>query len=111
MSSKRRKAAARGVIILYAFITATFSLAHNDYVPLDAQLTFCPTDFNSNSVASDANELVCPAHNFAQSTTGTAALSQNFSSSEDATILKVEHHDHIFAPPARNLSVRAPPQA
>jgi hypothetical protein len=111
MSFKKRRTYARSIIILYAFITVTFPLAHNDFVPLDVRLSLYPVDFHSNSVDSNANDLVCPAHNFAQSTTGTAAFTQDVPSLEHFSFLEAEHHDHLFAAPAYNLSARAPPQA
>jgi hypothetical protein len=107
----KRKIFAKSVLALYVFISVTFPLAHNDYVALDVRLSLSPIDSNCNSLDSNTNDLVCPAHNFAQSTTGTAALIQDFSPTEDVAVLRVEQHDHLFAAPANDLSTRAPPQA
>lgn len=110
VSSKKRKTYAKGILVLYAFITVTFPLAHKDFVPLEGSLTVTPANSLNHALDINDNDLVCPAHNFAQSTTGTAALAQDFSSVEDVTILEAEYHDQFVAAPAKNLSTRAPPQ-
>ena len=109
--SRWEKPYAKGILILYAFITVTFPLAHKDFVPLDVKRAFSPIDSHSNSLDSSASDFVCPAHNFAQSTTGTAALAQDFPSPKYFCFVKVEYHDHLFAAPGNSLSPRAPPQA
>ena len=111
VSFKRQKRYAKGILLLYGFITVTFPFAHNDFVALDVKLSLSPIDFHSNALDSNTNDLVCPAHNFAQSTTGTAALILDFSPTEDVAVLRVEQHDHLFAAPANDLSTRAPPRA
>ncbi len=111
MSSRKRKAAAKCILVLYAFITATYPFAHKDFIPLRNNLAIMAANSLYHSLDVNDNDLVCPAHNFAQSTTGTAALAQDFSSVEDVTILEVEYHDQFVAAPANNLSTRAPPQA
>lgn len=110
MSFRNRKAAARIILFLYAFITVTFQLAHKDFIPLESNLTLTPVSPLCHALDINDNELVCPAHNFAQSTHGTAAVTQSFSSSERISILKVEHHDRLFSAQLSNLSTRAPPQ-
>ncbi len=111
MSFKKRKATARSVLVLYAFITVTFSLAHKDFVPLESGISLTPVNALHHALDASDNDLVCPAHNFAQSTTGTAAFSQNFTPPDYFSLLEVELLDHLFTPPLHNLSTRAPPQA
>lgn len=109
-SFDKRKAAAKYTLCLYAFITVTFPLAHRDFVPLESGKTIIPANPLQHPLDAD-NDLGCPAHNFAQSTHGMAAVTQEFSSSERISILKVWHHDCLFSTQLNNLSTRAPPQA
>ena len=110
VSFNKRKVAARSILILYAFITIVFPLAHRDYVPLESGNTIIPVNSLHHPLDAD-NDLGCPAHNFAQSTHGTAVVAQNFSSSERISIIKVGHRDRLFSAQLSNLSARAPPQA
>ena len=110
-SFKRQKVFAISILVLYAFIILTFSLAHRDFVPLRGNLTITPVNSLYHALDANENDLGCPAHNFAQSTTNTPALSQHFSSPENFFFLKIDQHDYIFSASVYNLSTRAPPQA
>jgi len=111
MSFEQRKATARIVLFVYAFITLTFSLAHRDFVPLDGNLTITPVNSLYHALDASDNDFVCPAHNFAQSTTSTAALAQELAPPECFSVVPVEHYCHLFTAPSHNLSSRDPPQA
>ena len=111
MSFSNRKKYAKGILTLYVFITITFPLAHNDYVPLNATLSLSSADFHSGSVDSNLNDLVCPAHNFAQSTTGTAAPVHNFKTPQRFFYFKLHDLSRVDATPVNALTTRAPPEA
>jgi len=110
MSTENRKTYAKSILLLYALITVTFPFAHKDYVPQES--TYVIRSLESSSQAVDSNnDLVCPAHNFAQSTTGTAALSPDFLSQEVFHVVHFIERFKLSAEPSGNLSTRAPPQA
>jgi hypothetical protein len=111
MAPRKRKAAAKTILILYAFVTVTFPLAHNDFVPLDVKLVLSPIDFHSHSVDSNASDLACPAHNFAQSTTSTPVTNQIFPAQITVFFLQFDGQAKCFIGPNRSYSTRAPPQA
>ncbi len=111
MSHEKRKGCARSILVLYAFITVTFPFAHNDFVPLENNLSLSSIDFQSGTVHSGVNDLVCPAHNFAQSTVGTSALSHDLSTRQDVAFFMLEYRDDPCTARTFELSARAPPQA
>ena len=111
MHLKRNRAFAKAVLVLYVFITATFSLDHKDFVPLEGQLYFVSQTGPYQAVDSNEFELICPAHNFAQSTTGTPASSQEFISQTEISFLPASRIIWHFSEPSRSYSSRAPPQA
>ncbi|MFZ1081792.1 MAG: hypothetical protein WAO19_07690 [Candidatus Kryptoniota bacterium] len=111
MSLKKRKTAARVTLAFYAFITVTFSLAHKDFVPFESGLSLTPVNPLYHAFDASDDDFVCPAHNFAQSTTGTAALAQVFAPPEYFSIFRTEFYCHLFTAPSHNLSSRDPPQA
>jgi len=106
-----RKAAARGILALYAFITITFPLAHRDFVPLENGLSLIPVNALYHALGIDDNDFVCPAHNFAQSTTGTPALERRFTAEVAVVLLPIVEHTEHFSCPTKTYSSRAPPQA
>ena len=55
---KRQKRYAKGILLLYGFITVTFPFAHHDFVALDVKLSLSPIDFHSNALDSNTNDLV-----------------------------------------------------
>lgn len=107
----KRKIFAKSVLALYAFITVTFPLAHKDFIPLESKVVLNPTDCLPHVEDSSANELVCPAHNFAQSTTSTPASSQGFASQISVFFLQLAEQTEHFIEPTQNYSTRAPPLA
>ena len=111
MFLKQSNVFAKTILIQYAFITVTFPLAHRDYVPLGGRLIVSPAGSLSNTIDSNASDLVCPAHNFAQSTTGTPASNQAFVSQTTVSFLRIDERTEIFIQPRRTFSSRAPPQA
>ena len=111
MSSNKRKSIAKGVLLLYALISVTYPLAHKDYVPLSSQFCFSRNDFSSHSATPDADDFVCPAHQFAQSTTSPAIARQIFNPQITFFFLRIGIHVEHFVEPLRSLSTRAPPQA
>ncbi|HUI30250.1 MAG TPA: hypothetical protein VLX91_08530 [Candidatus Acidoferrales bacterium] len=111
VSYDKRKAAARSILVLYAFITVTFPLAHRDFIPLEGKLIFSPFDYHSGSVDSNLSDLFCPAHQFAQSTTSPAIARQIFNPQITFFFLRIGNHVEHFVEPLRSFSTRAPPQA
>lgn len=111
MSFEKRKAAARSILVLYVFITATFPLAHKDFVPLSSRLSFNPESALSRTTDIGDESFVCPAHNFAQSTTGITALAQDFSLLEEFSLPRIEEPAQPFFELSNSFSTRAPPQA
>ena len=111
MSTDARKTISKITLLFYVSITITFSLAHRDFVPLDGTLTITPVNCLYHALDASENDLVCPTHNFAQSTTSTAALAQEFSPPEYFSIVSAEYYRHLFTAPSHNLSSRDPPKA
>ncbi len=111
MLTKKRKAAAKCVLVLYVFINATFSLAHRDYVPLEGELFYTPTNALYHPLDINDDDLVCPAHNFAQSTTSIPASSLHLTFEVVVFFLQTQEQIEHFIEPIRNHSTRAPPQA
>ncbi len=111
MISKKRKAAARSILVLYVFITATFPLSHKDFVPLSGRLSL--TSDRALSRVSDISDenFMCPAHNFAQSTTAIGVVAQNFPLLEELDLPRTEEPSQPFFEPSESFSTRAPPQA
>ena len=110
MSFRKRKAVSRSILALYAFISVTFPLAHRDSVPLESGLSL--TQVNTyQALGIDDNDFVCPAHNFAQSTTGTPALEERFTAEVAVVLLPIVEHTEYFSTPTKTYSSRAPPQA
>ncbi len=109
--SKSRKTFAKSILALYALITVTFPFAHRDFVPLQGNVGLNPIGCLSHFEDSNANELVCPAHNFAQSTTSTPASTQGFASQTTVFFLELPEQTESFVEPAQNHSSRAPPLA
>ena len=111
MSFEKRKAVAKVILLLYAFVISTFSLDHKDFVPIGGRLFISPFNTVGRSIDSNGDNFVCPAHNFAQSAHGPVAASHVFSSQKDFSFLHVVEYDEYVAAPARNFSTRAPPEA
>ncbi|HEY9165533.1 MAG TPA: hypothetical protein VIS48_05175 [Candidatus Kryptonia bacterium] len=111
MYLKHHKAVAKTILVLYVLITATFSLDHKDFVPLEGQLDFNSQPGSHHVVDANDFELTCPAHNFAQSTTGTPAISHEFISRTEVSFFPTGRISRHFSEPTRSYSTRAPPQA
>jgi hypothetical protein len=110
-SFKGRKTFAKGSLFLYAFITVTFPLAHRDFVPLEGNLNLVAVNSPYHALDIDDNDLVCPAHQFAQSTTGTPVSNQIFTSQATVFILPISKQTEHFIEPTASHFTRAPPQA
>jgi hypothetical protein len=110
-SFKRQKVFVRSVLVLYAFITVTFPLAHRDFVPLKGAVKIIAVSSLCHALDVDENDLVCPAHQFAQSTTGTPVSNQISTSQTTAFILPPSKQTEHFIEPTSSYSTRAPPQA
>jgi hypothetical protein len=111
MSSKKRRVFAKGVLFLYIFISATFSLAHKDYVPLECKRAISSANGISHNLDSSGADFMCPAHNFAQSTTAADVREQSVSSPEAFSFIQILENPQYPARPQLTTSSRAPPQA
>jgi len=111
MRLSTHKAFGKTLLFVYAFITASYPLAHEDFVPLDCYRYLISADSASHPVNSDANDFVCPAHNFAQSTTGTPAVTPRFDSPVSVKFLPSWAEIDHFVEPVHAPSSRAPPLA
>jgi len=99
------------ILALYAFITVTFPFAHTDYVPLESRLVLSPAGSSSHALDSGAEEITCPAHQFAQSTSGTPISNQSFTSQLTVFSLRIDETVDHFIEPTNSYSTRAPPLA
>ncbi len=111
MSSKKRRAVAKGVLFLYIFISATFSLSHRDYVPLECRRVISSANSVSHNLDSSGAAFVCPAHNFAQSTTAAEVHQQSISSPVNFSFIRLADIPQCLARPQLSASSRAPPKA
>ncbi len=111
MSIEKRRTFAKAILIVYAFITATFPFSHKDCVPLGSRLSFLPGAISTQNLGSNDDSFVCPAHNFAQSTASTPVLEQDFTSPESFSFLRFSIPGRISSDTSRRLFARAPPQA
>jgi hypothetical protein len=111
MSPNRRRAVARGVLFLYIFISATFTLAHRDYVPLECKRVLSSANSVNHNLDTSGADLVCPAHNFAQSTTSADVHQQRISSPGNFSFVRLADIPPCLARPQLSASSRAPPKA
>lgn len=111
MSSKKRRTVARAVLLLYVFISATFNLAHRDYVPLESNRVLSSSNRLNHNLDSNGSDFVCPAHNFAQSTTGTDPFQKSLSSPTAFSFIRLADCPQYLARRQLSASSRAPPKA
>jgi len=110
MSFRKRKAAAGNIVVVYAFITVTFPLAHKDFVPLENGFDLIPINNLYHALDLDHNDFLCPAHNFAQSTHGAGVESYHILAPQNFSFIWIEQFIQYVSAPSRLASTRAPPQ-
>jgi len=111
MSLRKRKTVAKAVMVLYVLISATFSLDHKDFVPLEARLFISTSRGVFQEIDNVGDTFVCPAHNFAQSTASCAVSHDRVELCRSYFFFRIERRVHLpFSTPDR-YSTRAPPEA
>ncbi len=111
MLTRRRKAVAKGILLVYLVIISTFELAHRDFVPLGGTLRISSLDSLTHSLDTEDGHFVCPAHYFAQSTHGPIATSQLYIPSTNVTFIRIERNTEPPFISLQDFSARAPPEA
>ena len=102
---------AKFVLTLYAAISVIFPLAHKDGFAPESHPVFSNTDETASAFHAVDSDIICPAHQFAESTTGTPVSSFTIFSPARVSFLIVLRQPECIVAPLRNLSSRAPPLA
>lgn len=96
--------------IFYFIIFSTYPFAHRDYVPLSCEEYYLQHTGSLSGLGSDESFL-CPAHSFAQSTTGVAVGDPEFPSLERLCLLPTAKSTFHLQIPYLSNNTRAPPSA
>jgi hypothetical protein len=108
--TKRYYRARKILAIFYFIIFSIYPFAHRDFVPLSGDEYYIQHKGLVSGLGNDETFL-CPAHSFAQSTTGVAAAEPEFPSLQTLCFLSSPKNILHFQEPLLSNSTRAPPLA